>query len=98
MVGELGGGGNFPEDNRFGIMLLWLLEGFAASEVSTDDDLLCCCFSSPSSVFATGDDGRDCCCKGDVLPSASLKDIDDDVLIFSTVSDINICRYDFTNS
>ena len=68
------------------LLFLLLLEGFASS-ISNDDGLPCCC--SPSSVFATGDDGRDCC-KGDVLPSASLRDIDDDVLIFSTASDIKI--------
>ena len=63
-------------------MLLFLL-------LSVVSSVLGCSCCSPSRVFATGDDGRDCC-KGDVLPSASsLNDIDDDVLIFLLLTNIN---------
>ena len=70
-------------------MLLFLFpEGFASAVSREEEDRGCSSRFSSSSVFATGDGGRDC---NDILPSASsswLKDIDDDVLIFSIASDI----------
>lgn len=70
------------------LFFLLLPEGFVASSVS--NVLRCSCCSSLSNVFATGDDGRDCC-KGDVRSSfsSSLKDIDD-VLIFLLLTYISI--------